>query len=376
MYNWLIDKLEISHGKHTPLLSMEGLRGVAVFLVFWVHYSSLVDPWLSGSSIYVSNFIHSFGHLGVDLFFVLSGFLIYGSIVDKNDFSVTEYGRRRIQRIYPTFLIVFSAYLVLSFIFPSESKLPQSTLDKTIYIIQNLLLLPGIFDIKPIITVAWSLSYEVFYYLLIPFVVFLLKLKSWKVNNRLLFWGGASAAGLILFSLFGGPARLLMFISGILLFEIYSKKQYTIRKGGTIFLFMALTIFGLKSIFKFDYALSILAIFILFILLCLCAFNQQSKTYKWLTYTPLRWLGNMSYSYYLIHGLTLKFCFLVIGIVLPASFNSVSLYYWLWVPLFVLTLVVSFILFCIVERPLSLQISRGGQASKKLMPQTTKAAAD
>jgi peptidoglycan/LPS O-acetylase OafA/YrhL len=376
LYNWLKDKLEISHGEHAPLRSMEGLRGVAVFLVFWVHYSSLVEPWLSGSSINVSNFVHSFGHLGVDLFFVLSGYLIYGSIVDKNYFSVTKYGKRRIQRIYPTFLVVLAAYIALSFIFPGESKLPLGTIDKTIYIIQNVLLLPGILDIEPIITVAWSLSYEAFYYLLIPLVVFSLKLKSWKVENRLWFWATTSVIGLLTFSLVGGPIRLLMFISGILLFELYSKKQCILRKGGTRFLLLALTIFGFRSIYDVNYSLSLLSVFILFLMLCLCAFNQGSTAYKWLTYTPLRWLGNMSYSYYLIHGLTLKFCFLIFGSTVTVGFSSNSLYYWFWVPLFAFTFIVSFMLFFIVERPLSLQVNRSGMASNKLMQRTAKAAAD
>ncbi len=377
MYNWLKDKLEISHGENTPLFSMEGLRGVAVFLVFWVHYSSIVDPWLSGFSIEVSSFIHSFGHLGVDLFFVLSGYLIYGSIVDKNTFSTTKYCKRRIQRIYPTFLVVFAVYIILSFVFPSESKLPQGVIDKTIYIIKNLLLLPGIFEIEPIITVAWSLSYEVFYYLLIPLVVFPLKLKSWKTEIRIWFWILISVISLIVYILLGGgPIRLLMFIAGILLFEVFSKKQYTLSKGGTRFLLIALTIFGFRSIFEFSYLVSIISVFVLFLLLCLCAFNQKSKAYKWLTYTPLRWLGNMSYSYYLIHGLTLKFCSLLLGVILPSGFNSASLYYWLWVPLFALTLLVSFILFLVVERPLSLQVARAEKSSNKLMQRTAKAATD
>lgn len=376
MKNWLETKLEITHGENTPLLSMEGLRGVAVFLVFWVHYSSLIDPLLSGFSVALSQFIHSFGHLGVDLFFVLSGYLIYGSVLDKKTFFSINYAKRRVQRIYPTFLAVFTIYIALSFLFPSESKLPSQASEIVTYIVQNLLLLPGIFDIKPIITVAWSLSYEVFYYFIIPIVIFSLKLKKWNVNQRILFWIVASIAGLIGWALLGGPIRLLMFISGILLFEFYTKKQYTIKKGGTLFFIVALVIFGFRSIYDFSYLLSIASVFILFLLLCLCAFNTQSKTYKWLTYTPLRWLGNMSYSYYLIHGLTLKVCFLVIGILLPTEYASANIYYWLWAPLFASTVLTSFVLFLVIERPLSLQVSRLSKASNKSMQPTAKAAAD
>ena len=69
------------------------------------------------------------------------------------------YAKRRVQRIYPVFLVVFAIYIMLSFIFPSESKLPEGYVEIVKYILQNLLLLPGVFNIEPLITVAWSLSY-------------------------------------------------------------------------------------------------------------------------------------------------------------------------------------------------------------------------
>ena len=81
MISWVSKQLEISHGTNTPLQAMEGLRGIAVFLVFLVHYSSLISPWLKYDTIHIASFIHSAGQIGVDLFFVLSGFLIYGTII-------------------------------------------------------------------------------------------------------------------------------------------------------------------------------------------------------------------------------------------------------------------------------------------------------
>ncbi|HEY3487406.1 MAG TPA: acyltransferase [Gammaproteobacteria bacterium] len=374
--DWLRDKLEISHGNNSPLRSMEGLRGVAVFLVFWVHYGALIKPWISGYSIPVSEFIHGFGHLGVDLFFVLSGYLIYGAIIAKNRFSPLGYAKRRIQRIYPTFLAVFLIYIALSFIFPGESKLPAANGARLIYIVQNLLLLPGLFDITPIITVAWSLSYEAFYYLLIPCVIFGLKMKSWPVETRIAFWVLVVAAGFFIYSVMEIPVHLLMFIAGILLFEFYKNKGFTINHGGTLCLQAALAVFGFRAIYEFSYLLSMLTVFILFLVLCLCAFNTRSNSYKWLTYTPLRWLGNMSYSYYLIHGLTLKFLFLVFGYLIPDGFNSGYLYFWLWIPFFAATLLTSFALFISIERPLSLQQPKTETISDKLMRQTAKTAAD
>jgi exopolysaccharide production protein ExoZ len=58
---------------------MEGLRGIAVLLVFFVHADTLFSPLLDPGSIgrRVSWFLSINGHSGVDMFFVLSGYLIY-----------------------------------------------------------------------------------------------------------------------------------------------------------------------------------------------------------------------------------------------------------------------------------------------------------
>ena len=70
-----------------------------------------------------------------------------------------------------------------------------------------------------------------------------------------------------------------------------------------------------------------------------------------MSWTPLRWLGNISYSYYLMHGLTLKFAVLVLGKVLPLSAGGVGLFLALPCLLFVATLPASLILFLAVGDP-------------------------
>src|SRR5690606_4132801 len=148
-------------------LAMEGLRGIAVTLVFLVHYHSVLTPWMAGVEGWGSDFGRAMrfaGAAGVDLFFVLSGYLIYGATLSAR-FSWGGFMRRRLQRIYPTFLVLLTIYLGLSFLIPSESKLPPGAAEASFYVLQNVLLLPGMFAIKPIITVAWSLSYEMFFYL-------------------------------------------------------------------------------------------------------------------------------------------------------------------------------------------------------------------
>ena len=93
-----------------------------------------------------------------------------------------------------------------------------------------------------------------------------------------------------------------------------------------------------------------------FFLLCLTCFRDPSgwlpQGFSWL---PLRWLGNMSYSYYLLHGLVLKTAFLALSLLtMPANNNPTLLFCGLLPILFAATLVPSAILYLAVERPFSL----------------------
>ena len=158
---------------------MEGLRGFAVLLVFMVHFQALLGHLAANHHRVwtVFSFLGDIGNTGVDFFFVLSGFLVYGALRKRRGASTFKFIRRRIERIYPTFLVVFAIYLALSACFRTENKIHGPTASAVIYIIQNLLLLPGIFSIPPIITVAWSLSYEFFFYLLIPAILLITQLS-------------------------------------------------------------------------------------------------------------------------------------------------------------------------------------------------------
>jgi len=124
------------------VIQMEGMRGYAVLLVFLVHHHNLFSSYLPASSaLYsMSRFGNAIGHSGVDLFFVLSGFLIYGILLRKRTPYLSFCGRR-LRRIYPTFLFVFGAYVLLCHLIPSISKLPQGLSKQALYLVENVLLL-------------------------------------------------------------------------------------------------------------------------------------------------------------------------------------------------------------------------------------------
>jgi peptidoglycan/LPS O-acetylase OafA/YrhL len=203
---------EISHSHHEKMRAMEGLRGFAVLLVFFVHYVSTIRPWVVPGGLLERGLalVHSLGNAGVDLFFVLSGYLIYGSLIRRPQ-PFFPYLKRRVQRIYPTFTVVFVIYLVLSMVFPQHSKIPDGLWDALAYVLQNYLLLPGMFDIEPIITVAWSLSYEFFFYLSVPFIIYVLSLRNWTRASRSLLIVALCVFIFVWPSAVGGHVRLTMF---------------------------------------------------------------------------------------------------------------------------------------------------------------------
>lgn len=370
MTNRLRQIFEVSRDDRPTLRSLEGLRGVAVFLVFLVHYCGQVVAYLPADSIAarISNCLYNIGPIGVDLFFVLSGYLIYGTLV-KKEVPFSKYIVKRIRRIYPTFLFVLAIYVLLSILIPSENKFPAGWANQTIYLVQNVLLLPGIFDIPPIITVSWSLSYELFYYLLIPLIIAVLSLRKWNWQRRVVFFLAASAVGFTYFYFFPGPARLLMFVSGIVLFDVasYGKTKIPDFSGLAAFLtaLIAATIifsFHIQELWLY------LTLYVLFFLFVLEALLNQNGSARVLSLTPLRWLGNISYSYYLIHGLTLKAAFLLLKKFLPPDGSDASAFWLLLAPMFAATFVVSALLFVFVEKPFSLTVSQLPKQAKTEKP--------
>ena len=356
--DWLAQKFELSRGGGHNERPMEGLRGFAVFLVFLVHFVTLAKPWISSNPDFLAftKSIHTIGNTGVDLFFVLSGYLIYGSLLSRRQ-QFLRFMSRRVERIYPAFTAVFAAYVVLSFLFPAENKIPSPATDGVIYLIKNFLLLPGLFPIEPMITVAWSLSYEMFYYLAIPLVILLFRLHDRSAIWRTTFFLSIALLTAIYCALNGGHVRLVMFISGIVLYEAMGSRRLT--PPPSILGFTALLVGLLGTLIPIEgsggSALKVSILFVAFFTLCLVCFRNPSswlpRTFSW---TPLRWLGNMSYSYYLLHGLALKAGFLAFSALVPTDSYGSWLFWVLLPPMFVLTLIPSAALFLLVERPFSL----------------------
>lgn len=363
---------ELDGSSANRIFSMEGLRGFAVILVFFVHYHALFSTRLDALSMSykISRFLEINGNSGVDLFFVLSGYLIYGAVIKRKlDFKL--FLRRRVERIYPTFLVVFAVYLAVSFISPEKNRIPADFGGAIIYLLQNILLLPGIFDIVPLITVAWSLSYEFFYYLFLPVIVAVFALRSKKPSYRVVFFSAVTVI-CIIYSFIGDlpNMKLLMFVSGILLYEAVKNFQlhtkvstafeYLVAAMVLISFFLIYFLLNMPETSQIFSAhlknvLHLLILFVTFFLLVLACIGAKAILNTIFCWSPLRWLGNMSYSYYLIHGFTLHIISLFVALFFADAFAS-PLVFWLSMPVFfMITWISSTLLFMFVEKPLSLK---------------------
>jgi exopolysaccharide production protein ExoZ len=252
---------------------------------------------------------------------------------------------------------VFVTYVALSWVFPAESKIPAGLFDAVSYLGQNFLLLPGLMPVQPLITVAWSLSYEMFYYIALPFLISLLGLRQRSVHWRVGFFSVLALVLAVISAEYGGPARLLMFVTGILLYEVMSHRL--LNAPGNVVALLALLAGLISSSSPVHGASGIvfktLCLFVAFFIVCHTCFSRPSSAFaRAFSFTGLRWLGNMSYSYYLVHGLALKAACLLLGKLLPSNAQGNGFFVVMMVGMFIATLIPAAIMFIVIERPFSL----------------------
>lgn len=168
---------------------IDGLRAIAVLVVVFFHAKI---PLFSG------------GFVGVDVFFVISGFLISGLIaheVEQGRFSFIEFYHRRVRRIVPALLVVYAACIVAAaaLMLPSDIVDFGKSLRSSALFVSNYFFyestgyFDGPADLKPLLH-TWSLSIEEQFYLAWP-VVFLLAAR-WRPQWLLALVAIAGAASL------------------------------------------------------------------------------------------------------------------------------------------------------------------------------------
>lgn len=173
---------QLTHPRYRP--DIDGLRAVAVLSVVGFH---AFPDWVKS------------GFIGVDIFFVISGFLISTIIfenLERNSFNFAEFYSRRIRRIFPALLIVLIASFAIGWVtlLPDEYKQLGKHIAGGAGFISNFVLWneSGYFDhaanTKPLLHL-WSLGIEEQFYIVYPLLLWL----AWKFRLKLVTVTGAIA---------------------------------------------------------------------------------------------------------------------------------------------------------------------------------------
>jgi peptidoglycan/LPS O-acetylase OafA/YrhL len=283
-------KVVIPDNSKAKINNIQALRALAAGVVAFRHIGQQLH-------------FNAIGSFGVDIFFVISGFVMA---------QICESGRtewfmyRRIARIVPLYWGATLSLFVVSVIFP---EILIETRPNTVYLLLSLLFIPfrrATGQIEPFLFLGWTLNFEMYFYVLIAVgLLFWPKRAVWFaaaiiVTVYLLVAGGTS-----IFALFYGNSMVFEFIAGSIIFYLYTAMGQK-RARSLRFVFMAFAVLAMAVIpwpnILFAIPTNTRAIYLGIPAACLVAaiVGLSRGGFD----SPWRWiilLGDASYVTYLIH---------------------------------------------------------------------------
>lgn len=270
------------------LLELDAFRGIAAIMVVLFHYTLRYNQMYPDAP--TSPFALTFGHFGVEFFFIISGFVIFLTLNRTKrplDFIVS-----RFSRLYP----VYWAAVILTFTVVALFGLPgeERSLSQMIF---NLTMVHGYVDIPDVDGVYWTLRYELIFYVIMFGLYCIGKLE--KVELFCIAWLSLQAAS-ITFDYLGiwFPWKIKfflilnychLFMAGILFYRAsqlgFNSTRIALLSTCLAFQFLLSDIYG---------ALFVASCFLLFL-------GFVNNKLQYLAIKPLIYVGSISYSLYLIH---------------------------------------------------------------------------
>ena len=276
------------------LRALDALRGLAALAVVLFHYTYGYEDQIGPHTAALPSF--TVGHLGVELFFIVSGFVIARTL--ERTGTVAQFALQRVARLYPAFLAC--SVLTLGVIaFGGVNPLGVGPSDA----VAGLTMLSRLLGRPPIDPSTWTLTYEIAFYALIGAAYFGLRLRDLETVCAL--WLGGCLAGILLFLPRDHPTlTILLNIAFVHLFVVgamlarAADRRLSPRGAATLTAALAMLLLGPRdnpaALASGLYALIVLG----FAGAVWLAATGRLRPLEW---GPLVALGEVSYGLYLIH---------------------------------------------------------------------------
>lgn len=329
MKNWTVtvfsgqsattEQIEVRQSSYRP--EIDGLRALAVVAVIINHFNKNLLPS---------------GYLGVDIFFVISGFVITSSLANRpsksfGDFLLGFYSRR-VRRIVPALVLFVIVTGILICIFHPEPRVMLGIGLRAIFGFSNIALYQGATDYFAtstelnVFTHTWSLGVEEQFYFIFPFLLWFSGFgRQTRKGTIFLFWimGALAIASLTAFiylsrtdqpaAYFLMPARFWELGTGCILFLFLQGRTLKgwvagVPPFGVMGLLIAVLFIPLQ--FTVQATISV----VLLTALLIASLRPETTAYDLLTHPHVVYIGLISYSLYLWHWSILSISRWTIGI--------------------------------------------------------------
>jgi len=331
---------------------LDGLRGAAIFMVVVFHYLEQQGTVSGGGLTPILQRVALMGWSGVDLFFVLSGFLIGGILVDARNspsYFRTFY-TRRFFRIIPIYYLWILAYIVLVGVAGSYLRAhsnsglvmaPGMPIYAHFFFLQNLMVIPFAGLAGAWFSHLWSLAVEEQFYLVSPLVVRLLSTRLLTIFLACVI-AAAPLLRVVLLALRTDPwlvsvlmpCRADSLAIGMLASVFWRRegfREWLSDRSGTLYAILAVLFAGVAALWKWSPESQTLgmetigftwlaAFFVVVLMLALTRRDGPIARVARLGW--LRELGRVSYCVYIIHLVVNVFCHSLLRRASPATSDA------------------------------------------------------
>ncbi|BAY07254.1 acyltransferase family protein [Calothrix sp. NIES-2098] len=342
---------------------LEGLRGI---LALWVVITHILPTAGIQENLLGPFKLIAQGFYAVDVFIIISGFVIF-YLLDNAEEKITTFITRRFLRIYPVYLVCLIVSIILTpFYLKTLEQLPYPSISRinvigdslrffVPHIIAHLTLLHGILPqaILPssayaFIGQAWSISLEWQFYLIAPFVFYLIKFKRAKLFTLfIIFLFTISHLFSFQKSFILSKSSIILFFIGIMSFYIYKYYNPTYISRFQALILMPVTVVFTILLLKNP------AITLWSLIFC-CVLSKDVLIPKFickiLNHPYILFIGKISYSIYLSHIIVLYSIAYLLYKYLP-SLNQYIFLLSLTILTITITIILSNFLYTQVEKP-------------------------